>query len=590
MLPALWGARGAALGEPVADDLRYLEYVFFAPRFSLFDQGGLEVYWRPLARQVYFALLGPVLITRPGWVAAGHALMLAATAVLLYRTLRTRWPGSWAAAAAAFPFVLAPVRMLITWPSNFQDLGALFFSVLALHEAAFRRLPGSLAALLGGLLCKELAVVTAVLLPWMPGLAPGALRARARWTAAVAALVAAWGAVYVVVWRRSPEMFPRDFGENLAGLATPWLERFAWVARNTLADAFNLAAPPPPWPAAGAAALAAIAAVATVCFVTRPDSRARARRSWPWIAWGLVWCAGSLATLPETYPHWAPYRILFAMIGLGVALTVALAAAHPALLAAVFVVRLAALATHPGAPELVSVAPTAFEHRFDFPRLARHQLMMRETRELLQARHPTLPTGACVSTHHLPLMLGDVFESGRAFRVWYRDATLRWVGFGDFRSHPELPVAAIVQFQLAMRPQLARIEPAAMRRLFVGLDHMARREWHPALAALAEAESLQPDSAARVYLAMVAAKRALCFSELGEDHEAEREAERAGRRWAENGDSRYVHAQVMIRRGELRAAGAQLDTLLAFYPGDAGARALRDTVLAALTRAPSGPD
>src|SRR6185436_19118506 len=100
--------------------------------------------------------------------------------VLLHRLLRTWWPAPIAAAAAAFPFLAEGARSLLAWPGQFADLGCLFFSVLALHAAARRRLVPALAALAAALLCKEQAVVTAVLLPWLPA-AP-----RAKTTAAAA--------------------------------------------------------------------------------------------------------------------------------------------------------------------------------------------------------------------------------------------------------------------------------------------------------------------------------------------------------------------------------------------------------------------
>src|SRR5262249_42641193 len=92
--------RGAALAEPVLDDILHLRYLILGRHFDLLDGGGVPYYWRPLAKQIYFTLLGPVLITRPMWVAGLHMAALAAMTLLLYRALRATWPGPWAAAAA----------------------------------------------------------------------------------------------------------------------------------------------------------------------------------------------------------------------------------------------------------------------------------------------------------------------------------------------------------------------------------------------------------------------------------------------------------------------------------------------------------
>ena len=204
---------GAPLGEPVSDDFLFLHQALLPGHRSLFDGGGTVIYWRPLSRQIYFALLGPLMVSHPRAVALLHAALLALAGLLIYRALRSRWPGPWAAAAASFPLIAESSRALILWPCLIQDLGALVLSALALHEAARRRLATALAALLGALLCKEIAVVAAVLLPWMP--AEGLDRAkRARWTKATAALVGLWGVAYWLVMRHSGVVFQREIDRS----------------------------------------------------------------------------------------------------------------------------------------------------------------------------------------------------------------------------------------------------------------------------------------------------------------------------------------------------------------------------------------
>src|SRR5204862_7446551 len=143
-------------------------------------------------RQLYFGFLGPLIVSHPRWIAALHVALLAVSAWLVYRALRTRWPASWAAAAAAFPLLIDADRMLIAWPSHFQDVGALFFAALALHEASRSRGWTTAAALLASLLCKEVAASIGPLLPWLP-VGPTPTRAW-RWRASglISAVIAAW--------------------------------------------------------------------------------------------------------------------------------------------------------------------------------------------------------------------------------------------------------------------------------------------------------------------------------------------------------------------------------------------------------------
>src|SRR5437016_4184979 len=104
-----------------------------------------------------------------------------------------RDPWAWLAALAGFPLLVESTRQLVAWPDHSSDLGVFLFSALALHQASRRRLPGALAALLAALLCKELAIVTALLLPFFP---PAGVprRQRVRWAIAIAALLVVWGA------------------------------------------------------------------------------------------------------------------------------------------------------------------------------------------------------------------------------------------------------------------------------------------------------------------------------------------------------------------------------------------------------------
>jgi len=216
-------------GCSVADDFDYLHRVMFSGTHTLLDGCGSIFYWRPFSRQIYFEALGRTILAAPAVVAWLHAALLALTVAIFYRALRVTWPGPAACVAATFVLFAESARMLITWPSNFQDLAAMLFAALALHAAAHRRLALALAALALSLFSKEVGVLVALLLPWMPqkgGMPP---RERLRWAAWTAGLVAAWGIAYVAVSRSAGLALPAQTGLEAAAATTPVLERLSWA-------------------------------------------------------------------------------------------------------------------------------------------------------------------------------------------------------------------------------------------------------------------------------------------------------------------------------------------------------------------------
>src|SRR5262249_17022115 len=156
---------------PTADDWDFVDRALLSGRHSLLDGGGSTAFWRPIPHQIYYGLCSSLMLSHPLVVAALHAALLAAVALLAYRAARPRRPGPPAAVVASFPLLAESTRAVFAWPCHIVELSFLLFSVLALHEAAFRRLPSALIALLAALLSKEVAVVTAALLPWVPRLA-----------------------------------------------------------------------------------------------------------------------------------------------------------------------------------------------------------------------------------------------------------------------------------------------------------------------------------------------------------------------------------------------------------------------------------
>lgn len=288
VVPLVLHSLGAPLGEPVADDFDYFHRALFGPRGSFFDGYGSPFYWRPLGRQVYFGVLAPTILAHPVLVPILHGACLALIGLILYRAFRVRWSGPLAAAMSTFVLLMEATRMLLAIPTYAEDLGALLFAALAVHEAARGRLLTALSAMLGSLLSKEIGVTTAILLPWVPAaLARGRdVRGRLAWSAAAVGMLVIWGSVYLAACRAHGMKLPHDL--ESATLATPWLMRYAWSCWNGARAMFSLAPAPGAWDGFILIPLAALALTVGARFAADSEARARFAAARPWIAWGAV--------------------------------------------------------------------------------------------------------------------------------------------------------------------------------------------------------------------------------------------------------------------------------------------------------------
>jgi tetratricopeptide (TPR) repeat protein len=326
-----------------------------------------------------------------------------------------------------------------------------------------------------------------------------------------------------------------------------------------------------------------------LAFAASAGARARLRGALPWLAWGLAWFLAANTALADVYPDWRPYRSSFGALGLGVACTALLGAAHPALLGGLLAARLLAFASSPGPPRVITVKPSEAGFSLDFPKLARWQRLVGETRHLLLAASPRIPTGSRVGRHYMPRLATVAFLDDKSLQVWYRDTTLRWVTLEDAPKVPQGRLAAMVECQPRPPRQLVLLDLEAVRLLDVASAEANRGSLDRAMAVLERADSLQRDRGARVFLGMIAGKRALWYAYARRHDEALREALRGLQLWPESNDLRYVLAAERYRAGNLKDAASQLDTLLAYYPQDSSARRLRRTVRAALARGGAWP-
>jgi len=209
---------GERIGEPVADDYDYLHHLLLTGSWSWFDGCGATLYWRPLARQAYYATLAPWMLDHPRLVAFAQIGCLCLAAALIYRSFRSALGPMAAFAVSTAPWMMESSRLLIAWPSCFQDVGALLFVSLAMHEAVAARLWSFLGAGLAALLCKEVAVIPLVTLMACPAIQLGGGRRRI-WMLPVALLSAAWVAVYVWVYARAALELPGAGGTPLSSMA-----------------------------------------------------------------------------------------------------------------------------------------------------------------------------------------------------------------------------------------------------------------------------------------------------------------------------------------------------------------------------------
>jgi hypothetical protein len=572
ILPLVLRSRGASWGEPVADDFDHLHHVLFANHVSWLDGGGSRSFWRPLAYQGYYGLLHGVILAHPEFIATLHIGLCLLCVLLLYDIARRHLPGPAAAVVASFPMLLESARALVIVPVHVVDLGLITFSVLAWWLAERGRLWPALAALLAALLCKETAIATALVLPWLARIPPHA--SRRRWIVASGVLTALWAATYLLVRRGLALELPHGLEAHLTPRLFLEPARYGWALAGTFRALSSLPfrAASHEWAVFSVALL--VLGAAGVRFAISDAARARLAAHRGLAVTGLAWFVLASGTLLSVYPVWSPERVVYASLGLGIALTLALWAAHPALPWALLALRLVTFALAPGAPAR-AVRDLPENGAFvDFERLAWLQRLTTETRSLLRSHFPRLPDGAVVGQLHRPLRAAYAFAGDRSLQVWYRDTTLRWLDWerADWRSDSR-PVT-IVEFLGPPDHPFALVEPEAMRHYTAAEPFKEREAWPAALAELDSADVAQDDRDAWGFRGMVAGRRALCELGMNDLPATERTARRGLALMPENGDARYALVEALAISGRLAEARAHADTLLALYPNDAAVRDL----------------
>lgn len=578
VLLLLLRTRGAPRGVPVAEDFDFLHRALLEPGFSLLDGGGSTSFWRPVSHQLYYETFGSLVLSHPAWVGAIHAAMLALAAVLLYRTFRLYWDGPSAAAAASFPILAESTRTLIGWPSHFVDLGAFLFLALALHERVRGRPWSAWLALLAALLSKELALVGALLLPFVPAGAVNQRRSRAFWLAGTGVVIVLWAGAYAWVRAHAGLELPHGLERDPTLLSTPAATRLAWAVWNSFRATFSLSLTPTSADVP-AAVLGIVLGLAALVVIGRDRERQeRLAHARGWIAGGLLWCVLSWAALASIYPLWAPNRSQLGSLGLGIALVALLRIAHPGLIAALVVGRLVLFALGPATPVAITPEPDQRGAFMDYTRLVRLQKLMEATRAKLLAADPNPAPGTAFGWYSLPLSSEYAFGGPRAVQAWYRDSTLRFVSLAEFKANPGRLIRVFVSYQPPPNRAVVLIETAALRAQLDGVQRLLEGRWAESIADLRRSDSLQRDRDARVFLGDNAGRRAYGWAQLRNWEAAESEAKVALAAAREDVGARVVLATVEAVRHEREAAIAQLDTVLAMAPGSEEARELRDVL------------
>ena len=507
----------------VRDDYFFLDKVRGAGFAELWAPRDLiSGYYRPWGRELHFwALERAFGLQVVPWHLTSAALWLAVLA--LYFVFVRRLAGTVTAAiATAGATALGAWGVLLVWVSGAQDLWMLLFGLLCLLACSSRHPVWAATALAGALLSKELALV----LPFI-ALSYQVLCERASWpqalrrTAAFWPMLAAWAIAHPALGGRFAygsgiRFDPR--GRPAAGLAD--LSRL--LAMANLDRRLEPAAGWGPALLLGAVTAAALAGLVlwsaaaqprgpatSATFVPRVETR---RLLWFGGVWSLAgWSAAFMPSL-----GWHPY---YGLLGaLGAWLVVAVALTRRPMVAATLVGAVGLLRPAHQSTRSEDWGTESYQRRVAAAVGYLHGELV--------ARHPVLPAHSRIYLANLPGETGLVTGTGEApaFRLWYRDTTLRG---GFFREYtPRRAGSPGDDFFFAADSNLRLIEfhrgahavPADLARNPVwqlGENELAtifseRGEWDAALQGFLTLASVDPGAYDYAHNA------AVCYARLGD--------------------------------------------------------------------------
>ena len=412
-----WSCRGALFGVPVADDYDFLYWQHFHP-FTLFDSMGAPYYWRPVGRQLYFALVGPLLFRAPWIVSVLHAALLLATAWFVYRIARRAFGPGVSVAIAVTTLLAEPTRSLFVWPTAAQYLLAMLGVAVAMHEGLAGRWWSAFLAALFAVLSHGAASLALYALP---------LIAWSRTKNPRVALVWMAGSVVVgAIWIGGHRIGHANFfagGSPVDATLPAHLFRAVQLtitAHLGLEDA-HLGFGPLLW-----ALYALLFAAAGLFYVTDREAWRRLRRSWVWLTGAGLWFVLGVMPLALLLEEWSSWRIGVACLGLAFLAIGFLALARSWLAAAFIAVQAVTLLVAWPAPNRILKDTPFSTSRIGFVRLVRLERVVDGARRAIFISYPTLKKGADVAYWSRVAMTEVGFEREKAIRVWYGDSTITW--------------------------------------------------------------------------------------------------------------------------------------------------------------------
>jgi hypothetical protein len=198
--------RGALGTGFLNDDYLFLEEALTRPLASALTQlDALGNYYRPLSRQIYFALLSPIGGGDPLVFHVFNFAVYLGALVLLADLLAVFVAGLPLLAGVLFFALLPFQRVNLTWISCSQDLLALLFSLAALALWRRNRRSAAVAAWVAAIASKEVALpLPLAFAAWDLWIAKRPGPAVLRRQLPLLAAAAAWAAVVLLVRARSP--------------------------------------------------------------------------------------------------------------------------------------------------------------------------------------------------------------------------------------------------------------------------------------------------------------------------------------------------------------------------------------------------
>jgi len=465
-----WSCRGAMFGVPVADDYDFLYWQHFHP-FTLLDSMGAPYYWRPIGRQLYFAVVGPVLFHAPWLVSILHAALLLATSWFVYRIARRAFGPGVSVAIAVTTLLAEPTRSLFVWPTAAQYLLAMLGCAIAIHEALAGRFWTAFAAALFAVLSHGAASLVLYALPLIAWFRTKNLRVALLWMAGSIVVGTIWIGGHLI----GHDKFFAG-GSPVDAMLPAHLLR---AIQLTIAAHLGLEDARPGLGPVLRVIYVLLFALAGFFYVTDRAARRRLRQSWVWLAGAGLWFVLGVVPLALLLNEWSSWRIGVACLGLAFLGIGLLGLARPWLVVGFIAVQAVALVVALPAPNRIIKDTPQMTSRIGFVQLVRLQRVIDGARRAIFASYPTLKKGADVAYWSRVAMTEVGFEREKAIRVWYGDSTItwRWLWSG---AHPQLYSDVALTFEAAGTRPTVVLSPETMDLVRKATDTFIHRQFREA--------------------------------------------------------------------------------------------------------------